>query len=164
MDAIQAIKSRVSIRKYKNLEVPKNVLEELVDCGRLAPSGYNNQPWVFVVITDQQIRDKIAEAVRYGKFIAEAGACIAVFCNKNARTILEDACAATENIIIAARAHNLGSCWVNSYHKEHSSFVEKILNCPKDFELMTLIAIGVPAEERKTMKKPIAEVIRWERF
>lgn len=164
MDTIQAIKSRVSIRKYKNTPVPKEILTDIVDCARLAPSGYNRQPWVFVVITDQDLRNQISQAARYGKFIKDAGACFAVFCHKDGETMFEDACAATENMIIASQSYNLGTCWVNSYKKQHSEEVKKILDCPLEYELMTLIAIGYPDEEKKTPKKALNEVLRWNKF
>lgn len=164
MDAIQAIKSRVSIRKYKNIPVPIEILNDLVDCARLAPSGYNRQPWVFVVVTDQDLRDQISRAARYGKFIKDSGACIAVFCDGTGETVLEDACASTENIIIAAQSYGLGTCWVNSHKKQHSEKIMKLLHCPAEYELMTLIAVGYPDEEKRTPKKPLDEVIRWNTF
>lgn len=164
MDAIQAIKSRVSIRKYKNTPVPLEILIDIIDCARLAPTGYNRQPWVFVVVTDQELRDQISQTCRYGKFIKDSGACIAVFCDKAGETVLEDACAASENIIIAAQAYGLGTCWVNSHKKQHSEEIKKLLHCPAEYELMTLIAVGYPDEEKRTPKKPLDEVIRWNRF
>lgn len=164
MDAIQAIKSRVSIRKYKNMPVPSEILEDIVDCARLAPSGYNRQPWMFIVVTDQDLRDQISQATRYGKFIKDAGACIAVFGDGTGETNLEDACASTENMIIAAQAYGLGTCWVNSHKKEHSEKIMKLLKCPAGHELMTLIAVGYPDEEKSTPKKPLNDVIRWNTF
>lgn len=164
MDAIQAMKSRTSIRKYRPEPVPAGILTDIVDCGRMAPTGYNHQPWVFVVVVDRHVRDQISQAARYGKFIKDAGACIAVFCDRAGETVLEDACAATENMIIAAQAYGLGTCWVNSYKKSHSGEIKRILNCPAEYELMTLIAVGYPAEAKKTPKKPREEVLKWDRF
>ena len=164
MDAINAIKSRVSIRRYKNIPLPTEILEDIVDCGRLAPCGYNRQSWIFVVITDQDIRDRISQAAEYGRFIKDAGACIAVFCKKGEETMVEDACAATENMIIAAQAHGLGTCWVNSHCKTHSEEVKGILDCPSDYELIVLLALGYAGEDKSTPKKPLHEVIRWNRF
>jgi len=135
----------------------------------MAPSGYNHQPYVFVVVTDPQIRAKIAKAAVYGKFISDAGACVAVFCKKDEETMTEDACAATENIIIAAQAYGLGTCWVNakandSYNKTLPGDIKNLLGCPADYELMTLIAVGYPDEVKKTPKKPFNEVLRWNKF
>ena len=117
MDIINIIKSRVSIRKYKSKPVPKEVLEDIVKCGIYAPCGFNGQDWAFVVITDQHMKNQISEAARYGRFIKDAGACIAVFYKKKDELAVENACAATENMIIAASAYGLGTCWVNSYRK-----------------------------------------------
>ncbi len=163
-DFLQIIKNRRSIRKYEEREIPQEILIDLIDCGRLAPTGYNAQPWVFVVVIDKNLKARIAQLATYGRFIKEAGACIAVFCRKDAVTPLEDACAATENIIIAACAYGLGTCWVNSYRKAHSRKVEALLGCPENMELMTLLAVGHPAEHPSRSKKALNEVLYWERF
>ena len=81
-EAIKVIKSRRSVRKYIDKEIPEEILKEIIDCARLAPSGNNRQPWMFLVITDWEKKEKIASLARYGKFIKEAGACIGVFVNK----------------------------------------------------------------------------------
>lgn len=164
MDVLEAIKSRVSIRRYKNFPVAKEILSDIIDCARLAPSGYNHQSWMFVVVTDKSIKGSIAQAAQWGRFIEDAGACIAVFCKKGEETMVEDACAATENIIIAARAYDLGTCWVNSHNKSHSEKVKSILKCPLEFELITLLAIGYHEQQKSPPKKPLEEVIRWDSF
>lgn len=163
METIKYIKSRISVRKYLDRPVPVEIIRELADCGRMAPSGYNRQPWVFIAVTDSKIKEKIADRCRYGKFIKQAGACIALFCS-DSECKLEDACAATENMIIAAQAYGLGTCWVNSYRKEHSGAIEKLLNCPSDYELVVLLAVGYPDEQRQTPKKPLEQVLKWQSF
>jgi nitroreductase len=164
-EVIETIKQRRSIRKYENRKISKDILKDLVDCARLAPTGYNNQPWTFVVVEEQELRDEIANKAKYGKFIHDAGACIAVFCEEDAETAIEDACAATENIMIAAKAYDLGTCWVNSHQKAHSEAVKELLNCPREMELMTLIAVGYPAESEKNIsKKSLDQVLEWNSF
>ncbi|MCX7942260.1 MAG: nitroreductase family protein, partial [Dictyoglomaceae bacterium] len=79
-EVINVIKSRVSIRSYLDKEIPKEILEDLIDCARLAPSGYNKQPWTFLVVTDKELKDKLAEICTYGRFLKEAGAGILIFC------------------------------------------------------------------------------------
>jgi nitroreductase len=164
MDAIQAIRSRTSVREFDGAGIPRETLELLVDCGRLAPNGYNRQGWMFVAVTDREILARIAAEAEYGRFMKDAGACVAVFCAKGAETMIEDASAATENIIIAARSLGIGSCWVNSFRKAHSESVSRILACPEDLELVTLIGLGYPAEGRAAPKKSLAEVLRFDRF
>ncbi|MBC7320029.1 nitroreductase family protein [bacterium] len=162
---VEVIKSRRSVRKYIDKEIPREILEDIVDCGRLAPSGYNKQPWVFVVVVDKEMKEKVANATTSGKFISSAGACIAVFCEKDAETGLEDACAATENMIISAQSYGLGTCWINVYKKSQSQKIKEVLNCPDNMELMTLISVGYPMEEnRQVPKKSLEEVLKWNSF
>jgi len=164
-ETIKTIKSRVSIRKYLDKEVPKEILEDLIDCGRLAPSGYNKQPWVFVVVTDKELKNKLAEVTPWRRFLREAGAGILIFCEKDAETALEDACAAAENIIIAAQSYGLGTCWINSYKKAHSEEVKRLVKCPENMELMVMLAVGYPAEiPQRPPKKSLSEVLRWQTF
>ncbi|MDP2873402.1 MAG: nitroreductase family protein [Bacillota bacterium] len=164
MDAIEAMKSRASVRKYDPRSIPKEIVEDIVDCGRLAPTGANAQGWVFVVVTAQEVRGQIADLCRYGKFIRDAGACVCVFCRKDTLCEVEDACAATENMMIAAVAHGLGTCWVNSHRKVHSTDIERLLGCPEGYELVTMFSLGYPAEITRKSKKTLEEVLRWERF
>jgi nitroreductase len=70
----EAIEKRRSIRKFKSDAVSPEILEELIDAARLAPSGCNAQPWRFKIVTDQVVKDKLAEAAHNQKFIAEAPA------------------------------------------------------------------------------------------
>ncbi|NLJ84259.1 MAG: nitroreductase family protein [Halanaerobiaceae bacterium] len=166
-EAIKVIKSRRSVRKYIDKEIPEEVLREIVDCARLAPSGNNRQPWAFLVITDQDKKEKIASLARYGKFIKEAGACIGVFIDESqTSTPLLDAAAATENIILAATALGLGTCWVSSYKRDHSEEVKKMVNCPPDMELVALISVGYYDEMTVGMpkKKELEEVLHWNSF
>lgn len=63
MDFNEVIKQRRSIRKFKNEPVPDNLIRELIDAGRLAPSGLNVQPWRYIVVKSKEIREKIAQAI-----------------------------------------------------------------------------------------------------
>ncbi|RKY01307.1 nitroreductase family protein [Candidatus Poribacteria bacterium] len=164
MDAIEALKTRRSVRSFKPDPVPREVIEEIIDCARLAPSAMNLQPWEFVVVTDESMRKRIADLTDYGKFIAQAPVCIAVFC-KDVKYYLEDGCAATENILIAARARGLGSCWVAGDKKFYAESVAELLGVPKGYKLVSLIALGYPDREPgMPSKRPLSEVLHWERF
>ena len=107
MDAIETLKTRRSIRAYTADPVAREVIEDIVDCGRMAATGSNVQPWEFVVVTDRNLLRRFAELADYGKFLSQAAACILVLC-KDTRYYLEDGSAASENMLLAARAHNLG--------------------------------------------------------
>lgn len=151
------------MRKYLPREIPREILEELADCGRLAPSGYNRQSWTFVVVTDRALLEGIAAEAEYGRFIAGAAACVAI-ASSGSETMLEDASAAAENIIVAATSRGIGSCWVNSFRKAHSRRVEALLRFPEGVELAVLLSLGYPAEDERRPKKALADVLRWNGF
>jgi len=163
MDAIECMKTRRSIRAYLDKPVPKEVIEDIVDCGRLAASAINIQPWKFIAVTDSAMRKRIADISDYGKFIAQAAVCIAVFCQEG-KYYLEDGSAATQNVLNAARAHGLGSCWVAGDKKAYAPVISDLLGLPEDYKLVSLVAIGYAAEERNPEKKPLSDVLHWERY
>ena len=68
--------------------------------------------------------------------------------------------------MIAAKSYNLGTCWVNSYQKEHSKKIKELVNCPQEMELMTLMSIGYYDENDVSMpaKKSLSEVMVWDKF
>ena len=139
-EAIKVIKSRRSVRKYIDKEIPEEVLREIVDCARLAPSGNNRQPWAFLVITDQDKKEKIASLARYGKFIKEAGACIGVFIDESADNHTLVGCSSCYRKYNPG-CHCTGTGYllrVPSYKRDHSEEVKKMVNCPPNMELAAL--------------------------
>jgi len=163
VDAIEALRTRRSIRAYRDQSVEKEVLETIVDCARLAATACNDQIWEFVVVTDPATRARIADATDYGKFIAQAPACIAVFC-KNEKYFLEDGAAATQNILVAACALGLGSCWVAGDKKPYADSIREILGVPEGCRLISLVPLGYPDQSPDPKKRSLAEVLHWERF
>ncbi|MCM8758670.1 MAG: nitroreductase family protein [Candidatus Omnitrophica bacterium] len=162
-NVLDVIKKRRSIRTYKKETIPQQILKEIVDCGRLAPTARNIQPWKFVIITQDKTIKKIAEATDHGKFLAEAPACILVFC-QDTKYYLEDGCAATQNILIAAQSFGIGSCWIAGDKKPYAEKIRQIINAPEGLKLVSIIALGYPAENPSPQKKPIEEVLIWEHW
>lgn len=163
MDAIECLKTRRSVRAYEPTPVPRAVIEDIVDCGRLAATAINIQPWLFIAVDDRRVLERIAGIADYGKFIADAGACVAVFC-REVKYYLEDGSAATQNILNAATAHGLGSCWVAGDKKAYANAIAALLGVPADFGLVSLVAIGRAAARQNPAKKPLAEVLRWNHY
>ncbi len=162
-EVLKVLKERRSIRRYQRKKIPEEVIKDIVDCGRLAPTAINIQPWEFIVITDEEKRKEIADISDYGKFIKEAPVCIAVFC-KDTKYYLEDGCAATENILLAAKAYGLGSCWVAGDKKRYAEEIRKLLGVPEGYKLISLIAIGYPAEKPHPSKRKLEELLHWEKW
>ena len=164
MDAIAAIRNRYSCRSYNGQAVPRAILEQIVDAGRRAPTARNVQPWEFIVVTDPDTRSQIASLADYGRFIARAPACIAVVCRET-KYYLEDGCAATQNILIAATALGVQSCWVAGDKKPYCGDVLRILGVPPGYRLISLIALGYTDHPRSpTPKRPLSDVLHWERY
>jgi nitroreductase len=163
-DTIQVIKTRRSVRSYKTDPVPKEVVEDIIDCARLAATGRGVQPWEFIVVTGQSTREKIADTADFGKFIAEAPVCVAVFCT-DTKYYLEDGSAATQNILLGAWAHGVGSCWVAGDKKEYAADIAHLLGAPDGYRLISLVSLGYPAQAPgEKQKRPLSEVLHWEKW
>jgi nitroreductase len=163
MQPIELLKTRRSIRAYTPQAVPREIIEDIIDCGRLAPTARNEQPWEFVVVTDKAVRSRIAQAADYGRFIADAPVCVAVL-SRQTKYYLEDGSAATLNILLAAHAHGLGACWVAGDKKPYAAKVVQMVGAPEDYRLISLVSIGYPAEKPETGKRALREMLHWERF
>jgi nitroreductase len=163
-ETIRTIKERRSIRSYSDKPIPKKILEELIDCGRLAPSAKNKQPWQFVVITDKNMLKKIASAVVYGSFLRDASACIIILC-EDVQFYLEDGCAATENILLAAKSLGIGSCWIAGDKKEYTDKILQLIKAPGGFKLVSIISLGFTNEDIMPKgKKELKEILTWDHF
>jgi nitroreductase len=163
MDAIEAIKTRRSIRAFTDSPIPRQTLEDLIDCARLAPCAMNNQQWAFVVVTDAKRRAELARAVGHAPQIATVPACIAVVC-QDQPFYVEDGSAAAMNIMLAARAHGLGTCWIAVDKQPYARQIAAILNVPDDHHVVLLLTLGYPAEDPSPQKKPLSAVLRWNAF
>ena len=161
MDALEAIRKRRSIRKYTGEPIPREDLEKIVDAGRLAASGSNQQPWDFIVVTSREMIDKLKVA---SQWMEKAGAIIAVVMDPSSRWWIEDGAAAIENMLIASTALGYVSCWLEGYTLPREEEFKTLLGVPRGKRLLTLVPIGVPAEWPSREKKSLEEVIHWERY
>ncbi|OPY28227.1 MAG: nitroreductase A [Methanocella sp. PtaU1.Bin125] len=158
MELIDVIKSRRSVRKYKDRPISAEIIDELLDCARLAPTAINIQPWLIGCVTDKTLLEQLAGLADHGRFIKGSAACFAVFSEKGQKYYLEDGCAATMNIITAAAAKGIGTCWVAGDKKEYAEAVRRLLDVPESYTLVSLIPAGYPDEAPKKEKKKLAEV------
>lgn len=166
MDIFAAIKKRRSLRVFAEKPVEKEILERIVDAARFAPTARAVEPWEFVVVTDRETLRALGSITDHGKFLADAKACIAVFC-KDTKYYLEDGSAATQNILLAATALGVGSCWVAGDKKPYCGAIADLLKVPESHKLISLIALGYPLSNkffRVADKRCLAEVLHWEKF
>ena len=161
MDALEAIRKRRTVRNFTGEPIPRADLETIVDAGRLAASGYNRQPWDFIVVTDRGMIEQLKIAAQW---MEKAGAIIAVVLDPATKYWLEDGSAAVQNMLVAATALGFGSCWLEGYTLPLESQFKALLGVPDDRRLLTLVPIGVPVEWPTKEKKPLEQVLHWEKF
>jgi nitroreductase len=162
MNAIDAIFNRKSVRNFiKDKEVSSEDLDTILRAGMAAPTAKNMQPWSFVLLTDREIMDKLGNALPYCKMIHQATAAIIVcahpewsIADKKIEYSIIDACAATENILIAAEALGLGAVWTAVYPREDRMHpTREIIGIPGDIIPLNVIPIGYPDGQDKAKDK-----------
>ncbi len=158
-----AIYNRRSIREFTDQEIAKDQLLEITKAGSWAPSGLNNQPWRFVIIQEDSIREKLAEQTHYGHIVRAAKGLIAVYLDTNAMyDEVKDhqaAGACIQNMLLAIEALGLGGVWLGQILKNKAK-VNEILGLGKELDLMAVVAIGHPQHRnQKSQRKPLNEFI-----
>jgi nitroreductase len=163
MDILEGIYTRRSIRHYTDQPIEREQLFEIIRAGMWAPSGLNNQPWRFVIVANEEVRAKLARQTKYDFIIEKAPASIAVFLDKSAMYhevkdhLAMGAC--IENMLLAAHALGLGAVWLGEILK-NTDAVRRLLGLPETLELMAVVAIGHPAEQkRSSSRKDLREVL-----
>lgn len=185
MDTIEAIKTRRSIRAFKNDDISKEIVEDILNCGRLAPSAKNRQPWYFVIVKNKT-KDEIADLmINYSLnnddtierkklgcpssvnptayVIKQAPILILVFREKNDNWIVGDNLsigACVENMCLRATELGLGTLWIRDtvYVQEE---IAKIVN-HEEMELNCALAIGVADQDPKQRpRKELKDIIDW---
>jgi nitroreductase len=164
MDMSAAIQARHSTRSYRPDPIPRETLEAIVEAGRLATTARNEQPWEFVVVTDAATRRAIADFTEYGKFIAQAPACLAVLCQPT-RYYLEDGSAASQAMLLAAAGLGVQSCWIAGDKKAYAPQIVSLLGAPSQLKLVSLLALGYEATAvPRAAKRTLGQVLHWEKF
>ena len=151
-DLIQTIFARRSIRKYTLEPVSEGDIQTLLESAMAAPSASNRKPWQYVVVTERETIDALAEAHPHGKMLFDAPLCISVCgdLTEMERYWVQDCSAATENLLLAATALGLGAVWLGVYPREERvQAVRPILALPDHITPLNLISIGHPAEEKE---------------
>lgn len=153
LSILELIKSRRSVREFEDKEIPEEIIEEILEAGRWAPSGLNNQPWRFIVVKEPDIKNKLGEFTRYSKIIENAKIAIVVFLeNKKSYDRTKDiqaigAC--IQNMLLQAHSRGIGACWIGEILNRRKE-VEKFFSVPESFELMAVIAAGYPQKRKRT--------------
>lgn len=164
---LDAIYKRRSVRDFTADLIERDALIEIIRAGTWAPSGLNNQPWRFAIITNKELKDKVSKLTRYEKVIEGSKALIPVFVDRDAMYHeLKDhqaigAC--LQNMLLAAHSLGLGAVWLGEILK-NSDQVRDLMGLSEDLELMAVLALGHPAHRNQTStRKSLGKVIVFEK-
>lgn len=183
------MKNRRSIRKYEKQTVPLEKIYSVLEAGRYAPSGANQQPWVYILVTDATLKKQIrseAEKVetqyhmttpsqlqewfkRQGlspakSFLTDAPALIVVASDTRAPYWLESTWISIAYILLQAENQKLGTL---TYTPSETTFLNKLLNIPNHYFVVAIIPIGYPAETPTTKtrpRKPLKQIVHHNKF
>lgn len=154
MDAIKAIITRRSIRKYKNKPIDKKLIMKLIKIGMTAPSAGNEQPWHYIIIDDSEILNKITKFHPHSKMLEQAYCAILVcfdkYLEKHKDMSVQDCSASTQNIMIAANSFGIGSVWLGVFPREERIIgIKKLFKLPENIMPFSIISMGYPAEKKE---------------
>ena len=154
LDAITALLTRRSIRRFTDEPVAREQVDTLLACAMAAPTGYNEQSWRFVVVRDAERREELSAASNWGGMARNAPV-VVVVCGDAAaerhpgQYWVQEAAAALENMLIAAHALGLGAVWIGLHPRpERVAPVRLLLGLPPSVEPLGMIALGYPAETK----------------
>jgi len=156
MSLLDVILNRRSIRRYENKQIPKDILDKIVEAGRQAPSAVNKQPYHFVIVTESEIKKKLKSL--FSSFLEKAPVMIVGCANTKAlltgKWATVDTAIALENMVLAAWSLGIGSCWIGSFKEQK---VKETLKIPQNWKVVALVTFGYPAETPKPKKKKPAD-------
>jgi len=162
MDVSQAISRRYSCRHYEDKPIEKKKLDTVLEAARQAPSAKNLQDWRFVVVTDGEMRRKLAVAANNQTFLENAGAII-VACTVSNHVMRcgqaigpIDVSIALEHMCLQATELGLATCWIGSFCPDK---VKPLLGIPDDVAIIELLALGYPADGPKEHRRESIESI-----
>lgn len=155
------IATRTSIRDYEARPVEKEKIEKMLRAAMAAPTAMNKQPWHFVVVDQRNVLDALAGTNPYAKMLKKAPLAIVV-CGNTDKMIegggrdfwIQDASAATENLLLAAHAMGLGAVWTGAYPSEERCIsISKVLSLSDNLIPLNVIVVGYPAEQPQPKQK-----------
>ena len=171
MELLDMMRSRRSIRKYTEEEIPEESLTKILQAGLLSESGKAKRPWEFIVVKDKAMLDELAGCREGGvAMLKEAKCAIVVIGDAEAQDVwVEDCSVAMTNMHLMAHALGLGSCWVQGRLREApdgratEEYVRDLLKFPAPFRLLAILSIGIPESHPKPRaldQLPVAKIHR----
>lgn len=169
MDTLESIFTRRSIRKFTDAPVSDEDVNLLLRAAMSAPSARNAQPWHFIVVRDQAMREGIARINPHAQMALHAPVCVVVCANLAEEKIPgywpQDCAAAVQNMLLAARAKNIGTVWTGVYPREERvQGAKELFGLPDTVMPLAIIVIGHPAQPFSAQDRFDVQKIHYERW
>ncbi len=170
MESLEALKTRRSVRKYRNGKVPEEIIDEIINCAMYSPSAFDYQPWHFIVIDNRETFDNILKVATHAEMISGASHAV-ILCGdrkleENTGLLIQDISAATQNLLLAAHTYGLGAVWVGIYpFEEIIEGLKRLFNLPDYIVPVSMAVIGYPGEkpqQPERYKKDRVHYNKWE--
>ncbi len=171
---IDCIMTRASVRSYTDRQVDDSTVNKILRAGMAAPTAANQQPWQFVVVTEQNLKDSITASFEYTKMVEHCSFAVVV-CGDMDNLFqgdipdggfwVEDCSAASENMLLAAHALGVGGVWCGIYPlKDRELRLRQILNLPANLTPLNVMAFGYPSQPVAPKDKWIPSKIHYNAF
>lgn len=177
MKFLELVKKRKSTRKYSSRPVPRELIDKCLEAARVAPSACNSQPWSFIVVDKEDLRNTLADkafSVPYSlNTFAKTAPVLIVAVTERPKYItrvagyfrgiqysLVDIAIACEHIVLQAEEEGLGTCWLGWFNEKE---VKRILRIPKRKKVDIIISMGYPEkeEQREKIRRPLDKIRRY---
>lgn len=163
MEVQEAIRTLLAVRSYQERPVPDEVLQHILEAGRLSASAMNKQPWHFVVVREPATLAELGRLASTGPYIAGAPLAIVVVI-KPGRFAISDGSRAIQDMMLAAWSAGVGSNWVGFGGLDE---VKTLLGIPAELDILAILPFGYPAGhvgQGQKERRPLDEVVRWEKW
>ncbi len=168
---MKLIKGRRSIRRFSKEKIDRKQLEILVEAAIWAPSGSNAQAWQFVVVDDENMLQRLTAFLPGVLQAPPALICLCVDYRREYNRAgklgvdvlgIMDVSMAAQNIMLAAKTMNLGSCAVKGFNEE---VIRMALALPENVKPELLVILGYPEKPVKApVRRPLEEVLHWQKY
>jgi nitroreductase len=163
MEVFDAVRTVLAVRHYQDKAVPPEVVQRIVEAGRLTGSSMNRQPWHFILVENRDTLRQLGALAKTGPYIAQAALAIVVAIERTTFSV-SDGSRAIQSMILTAWSEGVGSNWVGFRGLDE---VKSLLSIPDELEILAIIPFGYPAQptgKGKKKRKSISEVAYLERF
>ena len=167
---MESIFNRRSVRNFTAEPVHEDTVIKLLKAAMAAPSAGNQQPWEFIIVRDRSALEEVTKFHEYSSMLKQAPVAIIVCANLQRCKYpvdywIQDCAAATQNILLAATALNLGSCWLGILPQpERVEGVRRVFSMPDNVVPLSIVALGWPEKPLKAIDRFDATRIHYEKW